>query len=178
MKELKRIKGFGKDTLKDIIINLIRTSTICGDAFAEIIRDKAGRMTNLIIRNPASIEIQCNSKGIITGYQQIGYKTGKNGEQEKVNIGDPWKPEEIFHLCWNRIADEPHGISTIQKIESIILKKKEAEEVKEGLSEFEEEGCNAIQAKMNYLERKINQSIKKLRLNIKKQFLFFDYPNS
>lgn len=114
---IKRIKGFGKDTFNSIMFNAVVTYTLGGDFFAEIIRDSAGRIINLKPLNPSSIRIIANGSGIITRYEQI------NGENKPVI---KFKPKEIFHLCWNRVGDEIHGVSTIEKIEDSILKYEEA----------------------------------------------------
>ena len=37
-----------------------------------------------------------------------------------------FQPEEIFHLARNRVADEIHGVSIIEKLENIILMRNEA----------------------------------------------------
>lgn len=110
---IKRIKGFGKDTFNSIMHNAVRTYTICGDFFAEIIRDKKGRLVNLKPLNPGSMKIVINKKGFILRYEQ----TAQLGTKRMVM---KFKPTDILHLAWNRIADEMHGISTIQKLEGII----------------------------------------------------------
>ena len=105
---IDRLRGNGKDTFSTIAQNLIRTSKICGDSFAEIIRNRRGELINLKPLDPSTISIHQNSGGIITKYSQ--------GSDEIV-----WNPDDMFHLIWNRIASENHGISTIEKLEKIIL---------------------------------------------------------
>ena len=39
-----------------------------------------------------------------------------------------FKPEEIFYLCRNRVADEIHGVSLIESLEWIILAKNAVQE--------------------------------------------------
>jgi hypothetical protein len=116
-----KIRGNGKDTATIIMYNLCRMGSICGDSFAEIIRDKKGKLINIKVLNPATIKILSDPSGFITGYEQI--IPNMPGAKP---IG--FKPEEIFHLPWNRLADEIHGISTIEKIEKIILYKNEAQD--------------------------------------------------
>lgn len=117
--KLKKIKGFGKDTFNTILYNSCRTYTIGGDSFAEIIRDTAGRLINIKPLNPSTVTIVTNSSGIIIRYEQIT-GSGKNKNKQT------FSPKDIFHLCWNRLGDEIHGISTIEKIERIILMRNEA----------------------------------------------------
>jgi hypothetical protein len=112
---LSTIKGFGKDTFNAILENLIREYHIYGDAFAEIIRDN-DKLVNLKPLDPGSIRIVADPKGIIKRYEQ----TCKGKELKK------FKPEDILHLCRNRIADEIHGVSIIDSVEQIILMRNEA----------------------------------------------------
>ena len=116
-KILDRIRGFGKDTFNSIMFNAVVTYTVGGDFFAEIIRDKAGRLTNLKPLNPESIRIVVNDNGIIKRYEQ----TDRNKK-----VVATFKVDEIFHLAKDRTADEIHGTSTIEKLESTILSYEEA----------------------------------------------------
>ena len=113
-KILDRIKGNGKDSIEGIWYNGSRVKTINGDSFAEQIRDKAGRLINLKPLNPG-MSIIANDKGIIQRYEL------------KFKGSDPqrFKPKEIFHLQWNRIGDDIHGLSTIKKLKDVIESKKE-----------------------------------------------------
>jgi len=117
--KLKRIKGFGKDNFNSILKNTIRTALICGDSFSEIIRDKAGRLINLKPLNPGSMKIVVNDKGIVKRYEQVAQVAGVNKVVNKFDVKD------IFHLSWNRIADEIHGIPFAEKVEEIIKMKME-----------------------------------------------------
>ena len=114
---LDTIKGWGKDTFNTIIENLIRSMWIGGDGFAEIIRDDEGNLVNLKPLDPGSIKIIVNRDGTIKRYEQMS----------KVKMPDKkFKPEDIFHLARNRIADEIHGTSVVRKLEKIILMRNEA----------------------------------------------------
>ena len=116
---LQDIKGWGKDTFNTIIENMIRTYNIGGDAFCEIIRDEEeGEVINLKPLDPGSIKIIVNGKGIIKRYEQVN----------KIEKIPPTKfqPEEIFHLARNRVADEIHGVSIVERLVKIINKKNEA----------------------------------------------------
>lgn len=112
---LSTINGFGKDTFNSILENMIREYHIYGDAFAEIVRD-GNKFINLKPLDPSTIKIVADSKGLIKRYEQIS----KSGEAKK------FKPENILHLCRNRIADEIHGVSIIDAVEWIILARNEA----------------------------------------------------
>ena len=114
---LMSFKGHGKDSFNSIVGNMVRTYTIAGDSFAEIIRDDDGVLVNLKPLDPGSITIVYNSKGRIVRYEQ---KSKIKGATRK------WMPEEMLHLSRKRIADEIHGISIIPAVESIILMRNEA----------------------------------------------------
>ncbi len=116
---LDTITGWGKDTFNTILENMIRTYYIGGDAFAEIIRDDEGVLTNLKPLDPSTITIIANKKGRILRYEQHS-----KIEENKSII--KYEPKEILHFSRNRTADEMHGISIIEKLESIILMRNEA----------------------------------------------------
>ena len=104
---LRHINGWGEDTFLSILWNLLVTKKVNGDAFAEIIKDKnSGILINLKPLDPAKMTIVCNGKGRITGYEQ----TTTTGVTK-------YKPEEIFHICNNRVADNIHGQSMIEPVE-------------------------------------------------------------
>lgn len=112
--DLELIRGWGKDSFTDVLFNLVVSSRINGDGFAEIIRDEdTSKIINLKPLDPGSIKIVVNSKGQILRYEQID-----KGDRKKVVTR--FKPEEMFHLCHNRIADQIHGISDIQALENTI----------------------------------------------------------
>ena len=62
-----------------------------------------------------------NEYGIIKDYEQINPLTKKT-------IGTPFKPKEIFHLPWNRLADEIHGKPYAERAEPIIKQIKQLQE--------------------------------------------------
>lgn len=114
---LDRITGWGKDTFNTIIENMIRTYHIAGDAYAEIITDPDGYLINLKPLDPSSIRIVADRKGVIIRYEQIS----------KIKLPTKkFKPDQIFHLARNRVADEIHGVSIIPILEPIILMRNEA----------------------------------------------------
>lgn len=117
---LSHISGWGTDTFNSILKNMIITRQIGGDAFAEIIRDNGtGILVNLKPLDPATIQIVVDKKGIIKEYRQVS----KTGIRTKNLV---FKPEEMFHLTKDRVADEIHGVSIIESIETTILARNEA----------------------------------------------------
>lgn len=63
-KEIDRIVGFGKDTARDVAINLMKVAIIGGDGFGEIIKNKRGELQNLKPLSPGSLSINSNNKGM------------------------------------------------------------------------------------------------------------------
>lgn len=111
---LDHVSGWGKDTFDDILFNMEVTKRIGGDAFCEIMRDESGDLVNLKPLDPSTIKIIVDEAGLIKRYEQ----TSKNPEKEGVI---KFEPKQIFHLSHNRLADQIHGISDIDAVESIIL---------------------------------------------------------
>ena len=99
---LSAIKGHGKDTFNGILKNQIRVKEIGGDSYAEIVRDEEGNLINLKPLSPEFIVIIANKQGIIIRYEQMN-KGGKGFIK--------FRPDQIFHLYRDRIADEIHGTS-------------------------------------------------------------------
>lgn len=110
--KLDKIKGFGKDSPRSVLKNQWRAALICGDSFAHIIKDNQGRLTNLKPLNPSKMAIIANAEGIIVGYEQEG-KEGRYSE------------DEIYHLSYERIADEIHGIPFVECLEELIESRNE-----------------------------------------------------
>lgn len=114
---LDNITGWGEDTFNSIIWNLMICKKIYGDAFAHIIRDsKTGKLLNIKPLDPSVMKIVADERGIILRYEQ----TGKT-DQTKGQVVKNFKPNEILHLCNDRVADEIHGTSIIEACESVIL---------------------------------------------------------
>jgi len=114
---LDSLQGFGKDTFNTILENMIRTYNIGGDSYCEIIRDEEENIINLKPLDPSTMKHVSNKQGMIIRFEQISklkYPPKK------------FKPKEIFYLPRNRVADEIHGQSIIEKLIDIILKKNEA----------------------------------------------------
>jgi hypothetical protein len=111
--QLRLITGWGEDTFNQVLWNMLVTKKVGGDAYAEIITDNGksvkdgGTMVNLKPLNPQFMRHVCNRKGRIKKYI---YRSGSNEPQT-------FNPEEIFHLCNNRVVDEIHGVSDIEAVE-------------------------------------------------------------
>ena len=114
---LGTIKGNGKDSFNSILKNMIKVKTISKDSFAEVIRDKEEILVNLKPLDPSSIRIVQNRQGRIARYEQVS-KTKK--------VLRRYKPDEIFHLSHERVADEIHGTRIIDSLQWLILARNEA----------------------------------------------------
>ncbi|MEY2703193.1 MAG: hypothetical protein RLY43_1831 [Bacteroidota bacterium] len=147
--QLQKIKGFGKDSARSVLKNQWRVALICGDSFAHIL--PGGNLKPL---NPDRIAIVTNEFGIIIGYQEEG--------KEKL-----YSPEEIFHLSYERIADEIHGIPFPEALEEITIARNEAiadlrvesHRVTKPIQFFEVETDDT--AKLSSIENTINEAYKK-----------------
>ncbi len=116
---VKKIRGNGKQSFRMILKNHFLTSVIGGDSTTEIIKDKAGRLKNLMIRDPGTIKIIANRKGRIILYKQMsGKQQGK--EEAELKTLHTWQPEEIWHTMNNPIADEIHGIPESESMQDLI----------------------------------------------------------
>lgn len=116
---LTSITGNGKDNFNSILKNMIKVKTITGDSFAEIILNDNGLIINLKPLDPSSMVIVQDNKGRIKRYEQVT----KVGEKTYIN---KFKPEEIFHLSHERMADEIKGTRIIDSLKSLILARNEA----------------------------------------------------
>lgn len=117
-----RIRGNGKSNFRRILWNLKLTSKFCGDAYAEIVRDKAKRIINLIPRNPGHIQIHYNNSGQIIRYDQVAMTGAQASANPGVSNGTiaTWKPEEMFHVINNAVADEIHGVPVTESMIALI----------------------------------------------------------
>ncbi len=115
---LQNLRGWGKDGFNTIIENMIRTYNIGGDAFCEIIRDEDFNLINLKPLDPESIVIITDDKGILKRYEQNSKVKGQKAQK--------FEPIEMFHLARNRVADEIHGVSIVERLQTIILMRNEA----------------------------------------------------
>lgn len=115
---LKKITGWGEDTFQSIMENMLIVKKVNGDSFAEIIRNDKGTLINLKPLSPANMKVVVNRQGLIKRYEQIN-KTEKKTLKK-------FQPQDIFHLCNDRIGDEIHGESVVAVCEEIILARNEA----------------------------------------------------
>jgi len=118
---LGSIKGNGKDSFNGILKNMIKVKTFAMDAFSEVIRDESDPkkpLVNLKPLDPSSMKIVQNSKGMIIRYEQVSKLNGKALRK--------YKPEEIFHLSHDRMADEIHGTRIVQSLKWLIEARNEA----------------------------------------------------
>lgn len=112
---LDHISGWGKDTFRGILKNMLITKRLGQDSFAEIMRDdENGEIINLKPLDPSTIRQVYDRKGIILRYEKIA----RIGDRQKTE--QRFEPEEIFHLTNNRIADEIHGTADSDALKSII----------------------------------------------------------
>lgn len=111
---LDHITGWGKDTFRSILKNMITVRRLGEDAYAEIIRDDEGTIVNLKVLDTGSIRQVYDKKGNLKRYEQISkLPDGKKGKIE-------FKPRDIFHLTNKRIADEIHGTADSDALQSIL----------------------------------------------------------
>ena len=118
-KVLDSIRGNGLDTFNLIMYNAVKVYTLGGDFYAEIVKNKRGVLRNLKPLNPSTVKVVASDKGIIKEY--LVYPQG----QLEPNPAK-FKPEEIFHLAYNRMADQIHGQSVTDKLAPIIRMRREA----------------------------------------------------
>ncbi len=104
-KKLDKIRGIGKESSRSVLKNQWRVAMICGDSFAHKI--KGGNLKPL---NPGKVAIVANADGIIIGYEM---KTSVEGENLRFDV------DEIYHLSFERIADEIHGIPFPEALEDL-----------------------------------------------------------
>jgi|TARA_Y100000034_G_C6899947_1_gene415824 hypothetical protein len=109
---LERMRGWGEDTFNDILKNMIVVRRVCGDAFAEIIKDNKGNLLNIKPLDPSTIKTIVDRRGMLVAYAQ----TSKTSTRTKKRF----QPEQILHFMNKRRADEIHGRSDIDVIEEII----------------------------------------------------------
>ncbi len=114
--KLDKIHGIGRESPRSVLKNQWRVAMICGDSYAHIIKDKQGRQTNLKPLNPGKVATVANAQGIIVAYEQ------DLGEGKTIR----YDTEEIYHLMYEREADEIHGIPFPEALETLIKSRNEA----------------------------------------------------
>jgi len=113
---VNNLSGWGEDSFLAIMWNMLVVKKFNGDAYSHAIRNDKGTMINLKPLNPGRMSTITGPDGMIIRYEQ---RTAR-GETKK------YKPQEILHLCNDRIADEIHGVSVCEVAEWGILARKEA----------------------------------------------------
>ena len=107
---LDRLSGIREDTSHSLFWNMMVTSLVQGDAFAEIIRNDNGSLVNLKPICPSRMRVVFGENGLIKRYEQL--KLGK--------VSKKFQPKDIFHIINDRIGDEQHGTSVIECCEWVI----------------------------------------------------------
>ena len=115
---LENFIGWGEDTIDTIFQMLLIEKKVFGDTFAEIVRNENGLLLNLKKLYTGDMRVVLNPQGLIDRYEQ----------RSNIPKGEPkkFKPNQILHLCNNRIGNEIHGTSVIEALKIIIDAKNEA----------------------------------------------------
>ncbi len=149
---LDGITGWGDDTFDDIIFNADLIKNVGGDSYAHVIRnDKTGILINLKPLNPGKMSTVLNPDGLIIRHEQ----RKENGKIKK------FRPEQIFHLSNNRLADQTHGISDIDALEKTILAEQESFDDMQKLQHFQVKPFIIFKMKTDN-QTKINAFVKKV----------------
>jgi hypothetical protein len=139
---LDHVTGDGKQTIHDILFDMVVTKQAVRDSFAEIVRDeKTGTLLNLKIMDPSRMRIIYGRDARIKRYEQLKPKAkgfiGKIKQAFSSSIYETFKPEEIFHLSNNKLAGSMHGTSVPENVEKIILADDENFNVMQKLTRFQ-----------------------------------------
>ena len=114
--KLKRITGWGEDSFQSILMNMLVMKKVCGDSFAEIVRNEKGTLINLKPISPERMRVVVDKSGLIKRYDV----------KQKNKEFKPFQPKDILHLCNDRIADEIHGTSVLEACKWVIDARNEA----------------------------------------------------
>lgn len=123
---LEDVTGWGTDTFDDIMLNMDVMSMVAANSFSHIVRnpDNPKKILNLKPLNPGTIRWYTNKEGRITRYEQ--FTRTKKGEKKTFRT---FRPDEIFHISNNRMADNMGGLSVIDVLEPIIKADEEMFEI-------------------------------------------------
>lgn len=114
---LDNFTGWGEDSIHAILWNMLVVKKINGDSFAEIVRDEeTGELTNLKPLDPGRMRVVVGPKGTIIGYDY----------RQLTKEYKRFEPEEILHLCNDRIADQIHGTAASEAAKWVIDARNEA----------------------------------------------------
>jgi hypothetical protein len=117
---LEGITGHGTENIISILMDMIQVSMFARESYAHIIRNDKGTIINLKKLNPGVMKVIYNEEGLIKRYEQ----TARIGSTKAIK---KFKPREIFHLTYDRVADESHGTSITEVVKWFLDAKKEAE---------------------------------------------------
>jgi hypothetical protein len=112
---LENFIGWGEDTFQSIMENMIVQKKVFGDGFCEIIKEE-DILINLKPLYAGDMRVIVNKQGMIEGYE---HRVGKNAPRKL-------SPQQIFHVCNDRIANEIHGTSVIEACKWVIDARNEA----------------------------------------------------
>lgn len=99
--------GNGKETFKGMMNNAVKTFTIGGDCFFEIVADSDLNIENIMLLPPENIKIVI--------------RNGKIKRYKEIDDGTSWKPEEILHFGYNPVGAMCHGQSSIKPMNDLLL---------------------------------------------------------
>jgi len=108
--------GRGNESFRLIMANMYKIAYVCGDAYAEKVRDKSGNIVNLEVLPSDNIR-QVIKNGSIIRFEEIDAGTG--------NLGVSWKPEDILHLAYNKLGAMTHGRSKVESMQNVLISYKQ-----------------------------------------------------
>jgi len=115
---LNNIRGWGEDDITSILWNMLVVKKFNGDSFAKIVRNDKGTLINILPLTPSRMKTDVRSSGTIKQYRYLS--------PDRNSVEQTFKPEEIFHLCNDRILDNGKGDSVIETLKWYIDAKWEA----------------------------------------------------
>jgi len=114
---LDNIMGVGGESFLDILWNGMVVKKFNGRSYTQIIKD-GDLIINLKPLDPASMKTVFGRDGLILRHEQISKIPGNKPKK--------FKPNEMFYLVNDRVADNNAGTSVIEACEWIILARNEA----------------------------------------------------
>jgi hypothetical protein len=99
-----------------VLWQMITDCNVYGDAFAEKVYTRDGRLVDLVPRLASSFTIIHDEYGVITGYEQN--ITDEFGQEFKVSLS----PNQICHLQFNRLGGSVYGNSLIARAYDDIIR--------------------------------------------------------
>lgn len=109
---MDHVRGWGKDTFRNIIKNMIVVKRLGQDSYAEIIRDESGEIFNLKPLDPSTIKQVYDKKGNLIRYEQVNRQSKSTAQK--------FSPRDILHFTNKRVADEVHGVADSDALKKII----------------------------------------------------------